>query len=149
MDKTETPRSDERCTVRHSFLKELKFNGWLAVATATYLVTLLLVRDHPEWSPKLKVLLTLLPVVPGLLYFRSGMRLLKSKDELQRRIQLEAWLFAALGTVVVGAVINVMNAHGMIWDDYPHGLEMGATYMLMFILWCFGVSIANRRYNSK
>ncbi len=147
MTKTENDSGNERCSIRRSFVKELKFNGWLAVATATYLVTLLLVRDHPEWAPQLKVTLTLLPVIPGLLYFRSGIRLLKSKDELQRRIQLEAWLFAALGTVVVSTVINVMNAHGMIWDDYPHGLEMGATYMLMFILWCFGVSLANRRYS--
>lgn len=76
------------------------------VATATYLVTLFLVRGHPEWSPKLKVILTLLPVLPELLYFRSSMRLLRSKDELQRRIQLEAWLFAALGTVVAGAVMR-------------------------------------------
>jgi hypothetical protein len=149
MDNSETPNPAASSSLRRSFLKELKFNGWLAVATVTYLVTILLVRDHPEWSPKLKVALTLLPVIPGLLYFRSGIRLLKSKDELQRRIQFEAWLFAALGTVVVSTIINVMNAHGMIWDDYPHGLEMGATYMLMFILWCFGVSLANRRYNSK
>jgi len=146
MDKTENHKSDERCSLGHSFRKELKFNGWLAVATATYLVTLYLVRVHPEWSPLVKVALTLLPVIPGLLYFRSGMRLLRSKDELQRRIQLEAWLFAALGTVVVSAVVNVMNAHGMIWSQYPHGLEMGATYLVMFVLWCIGVSLANRRY---
>lgn len=147
MDKTDIHKSDEHCSVRRSFWKELKFNGWLAVATATYLVTLFLVRGHPEWAPKLKVVLTLLPVLPGLLYFRSGLRLLRSKDELQRRIQLEAWLFAALGTVVVSAVINVMNAHGMTWSQYPHGLEMGATYMVMFFVWCIGVALANRRYS--
>ena len=71
----------------------------------------------------------------------------------QRRIaasdSVRSVLFAAVGTVIVSTIINVMNAHGMIWSQYPHGLEIGATYLVMFFLWCIGVSFANRRYNSK
>ena len=73
--------------------------------------------------------------------------MLKAKDELQRRIQLEAWLFAAIGTVIVSTVINVMNANGILWEDFPHGLEIGGTYLAMFFLWCIGVSLVNRRYS--
>ncbi len=139
----------ESCLSWKSFKKDLKLNAWLAVATATYLVSILLVRDNAnsDWAPGLKVAVTLTPVIPGLLYLRSGLRLLKAKDELQRRIQLEAWLFAAIGTVIVSTVINVMNANGILWEDFPHGLEIGGTYLAMFFLWCIGVSLVNRRYS--
>ncbi|MBW7894718.1 MAG: hypothetical protein H3C27_06350 [Opitutaceae bacterium] len=55
-------------------------------------------------------------------------------------------MFAAVGTVVVSAIINVLNANGIIWEKYPHGLEMSGTYLAMLSLWCFGISIATRRY---
>lgn len=124
----------------------MKLNLWLAVATGTYLVTLFAVRQHPEWSPGWKVVLTLSPVLPGLLYARAGLRMLREMDELQRRMQMEAWLFAALGTVFVHTVVNVLTAHGLGWEKYPDGLGMGGTYMSMFILWCVGTVIANCRY---
>lgn len=123
-----------------------QLNVWLAVTTVTYLVTLYLIRTNPEWSPVVKVLVTLAPVLPGLLYLRDGLRHLAALDELQRRIQMEAWLFAAIGTVVLGAIINVCNAHGLTWGKLPHGLETGGTYLAMFFLWCAGSSIANHRY---
>ncbi len=146
MKETELLEPEETCRERRSFRKELKFNGWLFVATVTYLVTLYLVRENTDWAPWLKVVVTLIPVLPGLLYLRSGLKLLRSKDELQRRIQLEAWLFASIGTVVVSTIINVMNAHGLIWEKFPHGLEMGGAYLAVFFLWCIGVSISSRRY---
>lgn len=134
------------CLSPRAIKQDFKNNAWLAVVTVTYLVTLFLVRDNPDWEPWLKVAVTLTPVIPGLLYLRKGLRLLKEKDELQRRIQLEAWLFAAIGTVVVSTILNVMNAHGMTWKNYPHGLEMGGTYLAMFFLWCVGISFSTRRY---
>lgn len=144
----ETPSSETipANKTQRSFRKEFKFNAWLAVATVTYLITLYLVRENPTWPPVLKVIVTLLPILPGLLYLRNGLKLLRSMDELQRRIQFEAWLFAAIGTVVVGSVINVLNANGVVWETFPHGLEIGGTYLAMFFLWCFGISIANARY---
>ena len=87
-----------------------------------------------------------LHLIPGLLYLRNGLQLLRGMDELQRRIQLEGWLFAALGTVVVSTIINVVNVYGLGGNWLPHGLEVGGTYLTMFILWCVGVTIANCRY---
>ena len=127
-------------------LRSFELNAWLAVTTATYLVTLFLVRHHPDWSPGWKITLALTPILPGLLYLRNGLQLLRGMDELQRRIQLEAWLFAALGTVVVSTIINVVNEHGLGGNWLPHGLEVGGTYLTMFILWCVGVTISNCRY---
>jgi len=146
MKETETFEPEETCGKWVSFKKELKFNRWLFVATATYLVTLYCVRENPEWASWLKVMVTLIPVIPGLLYLKRGLKLLRAMDELQRRIQFEAWLFAAIGTVVVGAIVNVMNAQGLIWEKFPHGLEIGGTYLAMFFLWCLGIASATRRY---
>ncbi len=127
-------------------LRSFGLNAWLAVTTVIYGVTLLLVRQNPEWSPGLKIAMALAPILPGLFYLRNGLQLLRGMDELQRRIQLEGWLFAALGTVVVSTIINVINVHGPGWNWLPHGLEVGGTYLTMFLLWCVGVTIANCRY---
>lgn len=137
----EAPRRERR-----SFTKELKFNGWLFVATVTYLISLYLVQQNTDWVSWLKVVVTLTPVIPGLLYLRSGLKLIRAMDELQRRIQFEAWLFAAIGTVLVGTIINVLNANGIVWEKFPYGLEMGGTYLAMFFMWCVGIASANRRY---
>jgi hypothetical protein len=55
-------------------------------------------------------------------------------------------MFAALGTVIVSTIINVFNAHGLAGKWPAHGLEVGGTYLTMFILWSVGVTIANLRY---
>ena len=129
-----------------SLAKELKRNVWLFITMVTYLVTLYFVTKHTDWSPWLKVSVTLIPVIPGVLYLHSGLSQILAMDELQRRIQFEAWMFAAMGTVVVSTVINVLNAHGIVWETFPHGLEMGGSYLVMFFMWCVGTAIANRRY---
>ena len=124
----------------------MKQNAWLAVATVTYLVTLYLVRENPEWSAWTKISLKLLPVFPGLVFLWMGLVRIRECDELQRRIQLEAWLFAAIGTVVVSTVINLLNANGVQWKTFPFGLEIGGTYIVMFFMWCLGTAYSNSRY---
>lgn len=135
-----------RLAAKRALLRSLELNAWLAVSAATYVAALFLIRHHPALSPGWKTTLTLAPILPGLFYLRNGMRLLRERDELQRRIQLEAWLFAAFGTVVVSTVINVCVAQGLQGRWLAHGLEVGGTYMTMFLLWSVGVVIANLRY---
>ena len=142
-------RDETRCDrtqVGHALRRSLALNAWLAATTASYVFALLVIRHHPDWSPGGRAALMLAPILPGLLYLRNGVRVLRAMDELQRRIQLEAWLFAALGTVIVGAVINVFNAQGLYGTWPAHGLEVGGTYLTMFILWSIGVVIATLRY---
>ena len=128
------------------FKRSTKVNVWLFLATATYLVTLYTLRDHPEWDPQFRVGLTLLPLLPGLVYLRRLWGTFKEMDELQRRIQLEAWAFALGGTVLVSTTMNILNANGIGYEDYPHGLEMGGAYLSVFFFWCFGVAQATARY---
>ena len=128
------------------FKRSTKVNVWLFLATATYLVTLYTLRDHPEWDPQFRVGLTLLPLLPGLVYLRRLWGTFKEMDELQRRIQLEAWAFALGGTVLVSTTMNILNANGIGFKDYPHGLEMGGAYISVFFFWCLGVAQATARY---
>lgn len=135
-----------RKTRIEKFKTHMAPNAWLFMATATYLVTLFLVQDNPGWPPAPKVALTLLPLVPGVVYLYRLWGAFKALDELQRRIQLEAWGMALAGTVIVGTTLNVLNAHGIVFERYPHGLEIGGVYLTMFILWAIGTGIANARY---
>ena len=126
--------------------KDLAATAWLGVTTVTYLVTLFLVQDNPNWAPLLGVGMALLPLLPGIMYLRNLWGSFQSLDEMQRRIQLEAWSFAMAGTVVVTTVLNVLNAHGLGWEDYPHGLEIGGVFITMFMLWSIGTAVAKARY---
>jgi len=146
MDKKICSDSDVCAPGRVSLKQMMKSLVWLAVATALYLVMLRLLKRHPEWSPGWRVLATLTPLLPGVFYLLSLLRSFRAMDELQRRIQLEAWVFALAGTVVVTAVLNVLNANGIGPADYPHGLQIGGVYMSMFLFWCVGVAISSLRY---
>jgi len=109
-------------------------------------VQLFLLKQHAEWSSLVRGLVALTPLIPGLFYVHSCMRFIRGMDELQRRVQVEAFLFAALGTVIVSVAINTLNAYGVQLGQFSHGLSMGATFTLMFILWLIGSVVANCRY---
>ena len=124
----------------------MKLNAWLFVATVVYLASQLAAKWHPGWSVTIRASLALAPLVPGLLYVRSCMRFVSGLDELQRRIQLEAWLFAFIGTVLVGITISTLSASGAHLGGLDHGLGMGQAFIVAFVLWLVGSAIANCRY---
>jgi drug/metabolite transporter (DMT)-like permease len=131
---------------RLSLRQMMKSVVWLAVTTALYVVMFRLLKRHPEWSPGWRVAATLTPLLPGVFYLLSLLQSFRAMDELQRRIQLEAWIFALAGTVVVTTVMNVLNANGIGPANYPHGLQIGGVYMTMFLFWSIGVAISTLRY---
>lgn len=64
-------------------------------------------------------------------------------DELQRRIQLEVWLFAALSTLVINVVVAVLEDNRV---TSFHGFGVGESYFIFFGLWLIGSYVANRRF---
>jgi hypothetical protein len=124
----------------------MKSLAWLAAACAVYVGTVYCLKHNPQWSPGLRVAVTLAPLLPGIFYLLSLLQSFRAMDELQRRIQLEAWIFAMAGTVVVNTVLNVLNANGVGFHGYPHGLEIGGVYLSMFLFWSVGVMISTLRY---
>ena len=143
MDK---PNTLDPCSSNYSLKKDLRLNSWFMVATAAYLASLYLLKHHPDWSPITRALLSLAPLLPGLLYVRSWLRFIRGMDELQRRIQMEAWLFAALGSLVVVTVLSTLDANGIPMGYLQHGLSVAGTFSLTFVLWLAGTGIANCRY---
>src|SRR3954464_11292229 len=58
---------------------------WLAATTLTYLISLWLLKHHPDWSPRARIAITLAPLLPGVLYLRALLKTFWQMDELQRR----------------------------------------------------------------
>ncbi len=123
----------------------MRLNAWLLVASVVYSLQLFLLRENPEWMPLTRGLVALTPLIPGVLYIRSWVRFIRGMDELQRRIQLEAHLFAAWSAIIVSLVLSTLHEHGVL-HFLPHGLGFGGVVMLVFLLWLVGFGIANRRY---
>jgi len=146
MDKPNVIESVQPCSGQYSLKSDLQLNRWFFVASVVWVADLALLKRHPEWSPQLKGILALVPLIPGLLYVRTCVRFIRGLDELQRGVQLEAFLFAAIGTVIVGAAVSTLNSYGVQLGEMSHGLGMGATVMVMFTLWLVGGAIANRRF---
>jgi len=142
------PHSDPRiCGSERISLRQVANSLiWLAATTAVYVAAAKLLRGHPDWSPGWRVAATLMPVVPGIFYLLSLLRSFRAMDELQKRIQLEAWVFALAGTVVVTTVLNVLNANGMALANYPHGFQVGGVYMTMYLFWSVGFAVSRLRY---
>jgi uncharacterized membrane protein YidH (DUF202 family) len=146
MDKPNLIESITPHSGHYSLKRDLHLNAWLAVAVGTYLAELYLSNQNPEWSPLTRGLIALAPLMPGFLYIRSWLRYIRDMDELQQRIQLEAFLFTALGTIIVGAVINTLNANGVSLGSLHHGLGLGGVFIVMYALWLVGGAAANCRY---
>jgi hypothetical protein len=134
------------CSGQYSARKDIRLNAWLAVAVAVYVIGQLLDKWHPGWSVAIRAALALAPFAPGLLYVRSWMRFISGLDELQRRIQLEAWLFAVMGTMLAGIAINTLGESGIHLGGLEHGMGMGWAFIVGFVPWLVGSALANCRY---
>ena len=130
---------------QYSCRRDLRLNTWLFVAVVVYFWQRWLLLRHPEWLPLTRAAVALAPLVPALLYIRSWVQFVRGLDELQRRVQMAAHLFAAWGTLVVGIILSTLHQQGLL-DILPHGLGLGGVMVIAFMLWGIGVVIANSRY---
>lgn len=87
-----------------------------------------------------RTLVALMPIVPGAAVALSVMRQLRSSDELQRQIQLEALSLAFAGTALATFSYGFLESVG-----YPR-LSMFFVWPLMAILWIIGGLISGRRF---
>ncbi len=146
MDNPNTLESVSPLSGHYSLKRDLRLNAWFMVAAAVAGAIAFLLKRHPEWSPLSRALLTLAPLIPGMLYVRDCMLFIRGMDELQRRIQMEAWLFAAMGTLILGTTVNTLSANGVSLGRLEHGFSLVGTFALTFSLWLVGTAIANCRY---
>jgi hypothetical protein len=147
MNKTTVIESAECPSETYSLKKDILQSFWLVVAGATTIYSHVLLECYSESGPALKWLLALSPFAPMLLYVRSMMRVICGMDELQRRILMEAWLFASLGTVFITTAINVLHENGLFTMLFQPGLGLPGATLIMLLLLLLGRFIANRRYS--
>ena len=100
------------------------------------MVLLLNAYPHAPW----RVLVALAPVIPMIFGLLAFVRFFSKMDELQRRIQLEAFAFAFGGTAIVSFTYGFLENAG-----FP-ALSWIWVFPLMMALWGIGAGIASRRY---
>ena len=112
----------------------------MAAYTVVLIVSITLINISPS-SAWWRVPLALAPVIPIIFAMVAFMRFFGHMDELQRRIQLEAFTFSfgvtAIATFSYGFLENV---------GFPH-INWVFIFPLMIALWGIGLAIATRRYS--
>jgi hypothetical protein len=134
------------CSGQYSLIKDLRLNAWLGVTMAVYLLGPVFLRQHPEWGLGVRCAVKLAPLPFMLLYMRSWTRFVRSLDELQRSVQVSAFLFAGLGTAILGAVMHTLAAQGVVIRGLPLGIGLGGLLFWMALFWPVGLAIARCRY---
>jgi hypothetical protein len=131
----------------YSLWADMRLNFWAFIALLVACVTRWLLQHHHDWGAPLQSIVALSPLLPSLLYVRSIARWIGGMDELQRRIQLEACLFATTGTVFVTAALSLLNGCGILESTrLRHGLGWEGTFAAIIGLYILGNVVCNRRY---
>ncbi|GAA5232064.1 hypothetical protein FOZ76_15725 [Verticiella sediminum] len=87
-----------------------------------------------------RVLISLAPMIPAFLLCWVIVRGVRRMDELQRRVQFEAIVFAFAGSALSTFGYGFLENAGL-----PR-LSMFAVWPLMAVLWVVGAALAARRY---
>ena len=126
--------------------RELLSILWIVLAGALLILGHELLERYPESHMVVKWLVSLSPFGALLLCVKCHLGQIREMDELQRRIQMEAWLFASIGTVFVGTAINVLHDNGLLRFFFEPGLNLGGAIVTMLLLLILGKAVAERRY---
>jgi hypothetical protein len=147
MIKTPTLPESVRPGKHYSFAADMKLNAWALVAVAVSIMARELLKHHPNWGAPLQVVVALAPLLPSLLYLRSIARWIGGMDELQRRIQVEACLFATTATVFLRTSLDLLAGIGMLESTrLRHGLGWEGTFAAIVVFYILGNVFLNRRY---
>jgi len=125
----------------------MKLNAWAFVAVLVSILARWLLHRRDDWGAPLQGVIALTPLLPSLLYVRSIARWISGMDELQRRIQLEACLFATTGTVFITTALGLLEGTGILQTiRLRHGLGWEGTFAAIIVFYILGTIIFNRRY---
>jgi hypothetical protein len=131
----------------YSFRADLRLNAWAFAAVVMAFGARIALHRHVGWGVPLRVMVSLSPLVPSLLYVRSIARWIHGMDELQRRIQLEACLFATTGTMFFATACNLLAMAGVLQATrIQNGLGWEGTFATLLAFFVLGNLIINRRY---
>lgn len=115
------------------FAASLLFYMLVLIFSLTYL-------KKTDLSFQVKLVITLLPLLPCVLIVWSILRHVAKLDELQRHIQLNALALAFVGTALITFSYGFLENIG-----FPN-LSMFTVWPLMAILWGIGVAVGSWQY---
>lgn len=119
-----------------TYLKE--FGGAMLAYAILLPLSFGLIQAHPTAPWRIPVVLV--PVVPIGLALWALLRFVARMDELQRRIQFEALVVAAGGTVVLTFAYGTLQNVGL------PPLNLMFITPLLVVLWSLGLALASWRY---
>ena len=118
---------------------------WWAIASAVLTILMAILRRLGAIPPGLRALTALIPVAVMAGFFVGMGRYLRSIDELQRLIHLEALLFqfgaTALLVMAYGALAHVGSLPSVSIDDAMSGVWIGT-----FLMYGVGLVLVRRKY---
>ncbi len=120
------------------YLKELGLA--LLAYVAVLSGSIIWLEGHPTLPSPWREMIALSAMLPGALMVWSIMLQLRRLDELQRRVQFEAFALAFAGTAFITFSYGFLEGLG-----YPR-LSMFVVWPLMAALWMLGLVLAARRY---
>lgn len=118
----------------------MEMGAALALYTLFLTLSLTLLKNPQDLGTGLRIVITLLPVIPAALMCWAIVRMMRTLDEMHLRIQFEALGFAfaasALLTFSYGFLENV---------GFPH-ISWICVWPVMGLMWIIGLALARRRY---
>jgi hypothetical protein len=118
---------------------------WLAVTSAALALLVGLARAHHMVPPSLVWAAAILPVLPIVAYFYELPRWLRSLDEMQRQIHLEALLIQFGLTAILVMGYGVLAEAGVV-TNLPIGKAWPGLWVALFWGWGLGQVIVRRKY---
>nr|WP_180203327.1 MULTISPECIES: hypothetical protein [unclassified Pseudomonas]NYU02993.1 hypothetical protein [Pseudomonas sp. SbOxS1]WCM49460.1 hypothetical protein OH720_20980 [Pseudomonas sp. WJP1] len=118
----------------------MEMGAALALYMLFLILSLTLLKNPQDLGTGLRIVITLLPVIPAALMCWAIVRMMRTLDEMHLRIQFEALGFAfaasALLTFSYGFLENV---------GFPH-ISWTCVWPVMGLMWIIGLALARRRY---
>lgn len=121
-------------------MKTLSPSKQLFASLATYAALLVLSLIAANLFPQFRLPIILVPLIPGFLIVLSMLAAIRSMDEMQRRIQLEAFQMAYVGIFLL-LVTETLLSTGGTPPSHP-----GTYIAFMAAMWLIGLGLARRKY---
>ena len=114
--------------------------GVALLAAAVILGAAVLAKGQPQGSA-IRIALAVVQGLATAACIVVSIRSIRTLDELQRKVQLEALAFAFVGTAILGAGYGFLQNAGLPAIDWG-----GILWPAMVGLWAVGFAVANWRY---
>ncbi|MEX0331193.1 MAG: hypothetical protein AB3N64_07200 [Puniceicoccaceae bacterium] len=113
---------------------------WAVVYCSTVAGSIYVLKTSGIENFALQTVIALVPMLPIIWLMQIIMSCMHNLDELQRKIQLDAVVFAAVLTALLTVAYGFLEKIG-----YPK-LDTIWIFPMLMVLWTIGQAIARRRY---